>query len=85
MKLVSPETLGRHYPNKYIALNVASLEARRLIEGMHKDEIQLARSPYDQALEAVLRGELKFGKMSEADIEALAREGFEEQPFRRPV
>ncbi len=52
---------------------------------MHKDEIQMARSPYDQALEMVLRGELKFAKMSEADIEALAREGFEEQPFRRQL
>ncbi len=85
MKLVSPETLGRHYPNKYIALNVAALEARRLIEQMHRDEVRLTSSPYDQALERVLNGELKFAKLTEADIEALAREGFEEPVYRRPL
>jgi hypothetical protein len=85
MKLVSPERLAQHYPNKYIALNVAALEARRFIEGMHKDEIRLTRSPYDEALEAVMRGDLKFAKLTEADIEALAREGFDEPVFRRPI
>jgi hypothetical protein len=52
---------------------------------MHKDEIRLSRSPYDEALEATMRGDLKFAKLTEADIEALAREGFDEPVFRRPL
>jgi len=80
MKIVSPEALKKVYPNKYLAVNIAALEARRVIEGMHKDEIQLPVSPYEYALDLALKGQVKWAKMTDADIEALAREGFEE-PF----
>ena len=83
MKVISPEKLWTRYPNKYLALNIAALEARRIIEGMHKDEIQLAMSPYEYALEKTVRGEIHYTKMTEADIEALAREGFDEPPASR--
>jgi hypothetical protein len=83
VKIVSPEALKKVYPNKYLAVNIASLEARRIIEGMHKDEIQLPVSPYEYALDMTLRSEVKWAKMTEADIEALAREGFEEPPISR--
>ena len=76
MKITSPEALKKVYPNKYLAVNIAALEARRVIEGMHKDEIQLPVSPYEYALDLTLRGKVKWTKMTEADIEALAREGF---------
>jgi hypothetical protein len=83
MKLISPEQLWKRYPNKYLALNIAALEARRLIENMQHDEVQLPRSPYELALERTVRGELTHARLTDADIEALAREGFEEPSFSR--
>jgi hypothetical protein len=83
MKIVSPEALKKVYPNKYLAVNIAALEARRIIEGMHKDEIQLPVSPYEYALDLTLKGQVKWAKITEADIQALAREGFEEPPISR--
>jgi hypothetical protein len=84
-KLTSPEKLWTRYPNKYLALNIAALEARRIIEGMHKDEIQLSLSPYEYALERTMLGEVKYTKLTEADIEELAREGYEEPALGRPI
>jgi len=83
MRIISPEALRKRYPNKYLAVNIAALEARRIIEGMHKDEITLPVSPYEYALDLTLNGKVKWAKMTEADIEALAREGFEEPPISR--
>lgn len=85
MKLTSPEMLWRRYPNKYLAVNIAALEARRIIEGMQRDEIQMAQSPYEYALDRVVRGEVEYAKLTEADIEALAREGYDEPSFNRPM
>lgn len=88
MKLISPERLAARYQNKYLAINVAALEARRLIEGMHRDEVQLNQNPYELALERALAGEIKWTKLTEADIEAMARATFDEpvmpRPFVRP-
>lgn len=88
MKVISPEKLAVRYPNKYVALNVAALEARRIIEGMHKDEIQMAQSPYEVALVRAIAGEIPWAKLTEADIEALSRETYEEsltqRSFTRP-
>ncbi len=83
MKLISPEQLWKRYPNKYLALNVAALEARRIIENMQHDEVQLPRSPYEIALERTVRGELAHARLTEADIEAMAREGFDEPGISR--
>jgi hypothetical protein len=83
MRIISPEALKTRYPNKYLAVNIAALEARRVIESMHKDEIQLPVSPYEYALDLTLKGQVKWAKMTDADIEALAREGFEEPPISR--
>lgn len=85
MKLTSPQKLWVRYPNKYLAVNIASLEARRIIEGMLKDEIQMKQSPYECALDRVVRGEIEYAKLTEADIEALAREGYDEPSFNRPM
>ncbi len=70
MKYVSIEQLWRVFPNKYLALNVAALEARRLIEAISRDEIQLPCTPYDQALRRLLHGELKFAPLTEEEIMA---------------
>jgi hypothetical protein len=84
-RLTSPERIWTKYPNKYLALNIAALEARRIIEGMHKDEIQLELSPYEYALERTMRGEVHYAKLTEADIEAMAREVFDEPGLNRPM
>ena len=84
MKIISPERLATRYGNKYLALNVAALEARRLIEGMHRDEVQLAEDPYECALERTLGGEIRWTPLTEADLEALARETYEEPTMPRP-
>jgi len=78
MNVVSPTALSQRYANRYLAVNIAALEARRIIEGMHKDEIQLPVSPFEYALDRTLKGEVKWANMTDADIDALAREGFEE-------
>ena len=84
MKIVSPDALQAVYGNKYLGLNVASLEARRIIEGMHKDEIQLDKSPYEYALDKALAREISWAQMTDADIEALARESLDDSGFGRP-
>jgi hypothetical protein len=86
MKLFSPEQMWTRYPNKYLAVNIASLEARRVIENMHKDDARLPVSPYEFALERTLKGDIKWAHLTEADLEALARESFDEpQVTRMPV
>ncbi len=80
MKLISPEQIWKRYPNKYLALNIAALEARRIIENVQHDEVKLTRSPYEIALERTVRGELHYARLTEADIAVLAREGLDEPP-----
>lgn len=71
MKFVSTEQLWHGYPNKYLALNIAALEARRLIDAISRDEIQLPTNPYEYALQRLLRHELKYAPLTEAELEAL--------------
>ncbi|MEO0010371.1 MAG: hypothetical protein ABIK22_04250 [candidate division WOR-3 bacterium] len=71
MKFVSIEQLWHVYPNKYLALNIAALETRRLIDAISRDEIQLPTNPYEYALHRLLRGELKYAPLTEAELEAL--------------
>ncbi len=78
MKNISLERIWEKYPNKYQALNVAALEARRLIDAMQKGEVQLNENVYDYALGRLIAGELKYEKLTEAEMEALTREGYGE-------
>ncbi|MGB9742310.1 MAG: hypothetical protein ACP5JB_05915 [candidate division WOR-3 bacterium] len=71
MKSVSIEQLWQVYPNKYLALNIAALEVRRLIDAISRDEIRLPTNPYEYALYRLLRGELKHAPLTEAELEAL--------------
>ncbi len=73
MKYVSVEQLWRVLPNKYLALNVAALEARRLIDAISRDEIQLPGTPYEYALRRLLREELKFVPLTEEEILAASQ------------
>jgi len=85
MKHLSLEEVWKRYPNKYQGLNVASLEARHIIEALQKGDIQLSRNLYEMAFERMVSGELKFDKLTEAEMEALTREGYAEPSFGRMV
>jgi len=82
MKLVSTEQLWKVYENKYLALNVAALEARRLIDGIQRGEVQPNVDPCLRALERVSRRELEHARLTEEELAAMGREGFEEPTFR---
>ncbi|MGQ9707394.1 MAG: hypothetical protein ACUVUR_00765 [bacterium] len=77
MKNVSVEQLWRVFPNKYLALNIAALEVRRLIDALSRDEIQLPTNPYSFALHRLLRGELKYAPLTEQELQALSQKGME--------
>lgn len=77
MQSVSIEDVWRLFPNKYLALNVAALEVRRIVDALSRDEIQLPTNPYDYALHRLLRGELKFAPLSESKYLALTQKGLE--------
>ncbi len=81
MKYLSVENIWKRYPNKYQALNVASLEARRVIDGLHKGEVQLTQNIYEYALGRLVHGELTYENLTEAEMEALTREGYGETGY----
>ncbi len=84
MKYNSLEEIYKKYPNKYQALNIAALEARRVIDGLHKGEIQLAENIVDHSLKLLLAGEIKYEKLTEAEMETLTREGYGSSGYGRP-
>ena len=83
MKHNSLEGIWSRYPNKYEALSIAALEARRVIDAVQKGEIQFSGTIYDHALAQLVAGEIKYEKLSEAEMEALNREGLGETGFGR--
>lgn len=82
MKLTSVEKLWRRYPNKYLALNVAALEARRIIDAVQRGDSQLGDEAYQLALERTARGDLKHAQLTDEELAAMGREGLEEPTFR---
>lgn len=84
MKNVSIEDLWRVFPNKYLALNIAALEVRRIIDALSRDELQLPTNPYSFALNRLLCGELKYAPLTEQEMQALSQKGTEAfAPSRR--
>lgn len=84
MKNVSIEDLWRVFPNKYLALNIAALEVRRIIDALSRDEIQLPTNPHTFALDRLLRGKLKYAPLTEQEMQALSQKGMEAfTPSRR--
>ncbi len=53
MKYIAIEKIWEKYDNKYKALIRAAKEARRIIEGMEKNEIQIEDNPYRHALKVI--------------------------------
>jgi len=62
MKYIAIEKIWEKYPNKYEALIKAAKEARRVIEALEKNEIQLAENPYRYALKHILEETTKEEK-----------------------
>jgi hypothetical protein len=46
--------------NRYIVLNLAAQDARKMIESINKGELQIQGSPYYQSLRRLLDGEVQF-------------------------
>jgi DNA-directed RNA polymerase subunit K/omega len=65
--------------NRYIALNLAAQDARRVIEGINKGEIQIQGSPYYQSLRRLFDGEVQFEDTSAAKTDADAGAATEEK------
>ena len=57
----------------------------RVIEDLGRNEQPLDNSIYGQALDRLVSGELRFEKLSEAEMEALTREGYGDSDFGRPI
>ncbi|OYD17033.1 hypothetical protein CH330_01065 [candidate division WOR-3 bacterium JGI_Cruoil_03_51_56] len=83
MKYLSIEEIWKKYPNKYQALDIAALEARHIIDGLQKGEIQLTRNIYEYALEKLVHGEIKYERLTDAEMKALTRESYNESYFGR--
>ena len=59
MNYIAIEKIWEKYPNKYEALVKAAKEARRLVEAIEKNELQLEENPYRYALRLILEGKSK--------------------------
>lgn len=53
MKYITIEKIWEKYDNKYQALVRAAKEARRVIEGLEKNEIQIEGNPYRHVLKLI--------------------------------
>jgi hypothetical protein len=66
--------------NRYIVLNLAAQDARKVIESINKGEIQIQGSPYYQSLRRLLDGEVQFeNTAAPAEAEAAPAEEKEEK------
>lgn len=77
MRIVSPEQLARIQPNKYLAVNIVALEARRAIAALQRGDSQTPANPYDHALQRFLEGKLNFAKLTEEELVAMGRDEYE--------
>jgi hypothetical protein len=48
------------FGNRYIALDVASLEVRRIIEQINRGSVEMRGSPYYESLRRLIDGEIKY-------------------------
>lgn len=83
MKWTTLKEVWKVYPNKYLALNIAALEVRRIIETMTRDEVELPTNIYQYALKRLLSGELKYAPLTEQELAMLNQKRFEELTIRR--
>lgn len=55
------------FGNRYIALNQAAHEVRRLIEAINKRELEMPGSPYYQALRRLVDSEVEYEEVVEPE------------------
>uniref|UniRef100_A0A7C4CAE2 DNA-directed RNA polymerase subunit omega n=1 Tax=candidate division WOR-3 bacterium TaxID=2052148 RepID=A0A7C4CAE2_UNCW3 len=77
MKIVSPEQLSKIQPNKYLAVNIVALEARRAIAALQRGDSQTPANPYDYALQRFLEGKLQFARLTEEELAAMGRDEYD--------
>ena len=82
MKYTSVERIWTKYPNKYKALNLAALLAREGIEAQMRNENKILGNVYEDALRRLVETDLRYEKLTPAEIEALTREGYGESHTR---
>ncbi|HDQ99545.1 MAG TPA: hypothetical protein ENN51_04580 [candidate division WOR-3 bacterium] len=82
MKYTSLERIWAKYPNKYKALNLASLLARGQIEKQADGEKPLPGNVFENALKQLVETDLRYEKLTTAEVEALTREGYGESHTR---
>ncbi|MDH5185877.1 MAG: hypothetical protein OEZ20_03340 [candidate division WOR-3 bacterium] len=59
MKYITIEKIWKSFDNKYEAVIKASREARRVIEAIEKNEINLEENPYRYAIKRVVEEKTK--------------------------
>lgn len=79
MKFVSAEQIWKVYSNRYLALNIAALECRRMIDAIQRGEMPAGIDPCQAALERVAGNELHYARLTEEELAAMSRESYEEQ------
>jgi hypothetical protein len=61
--------------NRYIALNLAADDVRRMIEGINRGEVQIQGSPYYESIRRLVDREVVFEPVSEPGPEAESAPG----------
>ncbi|MFO7675178.1 MAG: hypothetical protein R6X12_02505 [bacterium] len=82
MKYTSLERIWTKYPNKYKALNLASLIARDGIEAQVRGESKIVGNVFEHSLRQLIEADLHYEKLTDAEVEALTREGYGEAHTR---
>lgn len=82
MKHTSLEQIWTRYSNKYKALNLAALLAREVIESQPSGEGRMINDAYEQALKQLVQTDIRYEKLTPAEVEALTREGYGESQTR---
>jgi hypothetical protein len=67
------EEVVKVFGNRYIALNLAAQEVRRIIEATNKGEVQIPGSPYYQSLRRLIDGELKHNEAAREEVPEAAK------------
>lgn len=55
------------FGNRYVALNVAAQEVRRIIEAMNRGQLQISGSPYYESLRRLIEGETPYERVPKDD------------------
>ena len=54
------ERVVEMFGNRYVALNLAAQEVRKIIESINRGDVQMPGSPYYQGLRRLIEGEVGY-------------------------